>query len=152
MLSRRLLTARPLTRTLLTPTTARAFTVTPFRPAAAEVDLDPNQNGGYINPPAIKKQHRDPHSSWWDDQERRNYGEPIHEDNDVMGIFATEDYTHFRAPRAWLLMGVFQAVFWGVAGVIYVYYPDKPAVPRTFQDGLETELGGPGGKTVSGNE
>lgn len=31
----------------------------------------------------------------WDPQERRNYGEPVHEDNDILGIFSPEVYTHF---------------------------------------------------------
>lgn len=32
----------------------------------------------------------------WDPQERRNYGEPIHEDNDILGIFTPEEYTHVK--------------------------------------------------------
>jgi hypothetical protein len=31
----------------------------------------------------------------WDKQERRNYGEAVHEDNDILGIFSPEEYTHF---------------------------------------------------------
>lgn len=32
----------------------------------------------------------------WDPQERRNYGEPVHEDNDILGIFSPEEYTHVK--------------------------------------------------------
>ncbi|KAI9709784.1 MAG: hypothetical protein M1820_003187 [Bogoriella megaspora] len=101
------------------------------------------QLGDYVNPPAIKRQHRDPYADWWDKQERRNFNEPVHEDNDILGIFSTEDYTHFTP--AWggvLWIGVVTTVL-GLMGVVYQYYPDKPSAPRTFPGGLEKELGGP---------
>lgn len=45
---------------------------------------DPNMNGNYPDPSQtsalpLKRQFRDPHGKWWDPQERRNYGEPVHE-------------------------------------------------------------------------
>ena len=101
------------------------------------------QNGGYVNPPAIKRQHRDPYGDWWDKQERRNFGEPVHEDNDILGIFSTEDYTHFTSRRAFFLLGCFAAAVASLTGAVYLTYPDRPAVPRTFEGGLEEELGGP---------
>ena len=30
----------------------------------------------------------------WDPIERRNYGEPVHEDNDILGIFSPDVYSH----------------------------------------------------------
>lgn len=47
-------------------------------------NMDPMQNGNYPDPSktsalALKRQFRDPHAEWWDPQERRNYGEPVHE-------------------------------------------------------------------------
>jgi hypothetical protein len=36
-----------------------------------------------------------------------------------------------------------------LAGVVYVFYPDKPAVPRRFPGGLKEELGGEGAVAVS---
>ena len=41
-------------------------------------------NGNYPDPSktsalALKRQFRDPHAEWWDPQERRNFGEPVHE-------------------------------------------------------------------------
>ena len=41
-------------------------------------------------------------------------------------------------------MGCFMATVGALVGVVSVYYPDKPAVERTFPGGLEVELGGPG--------
>jgi hypothetical protein len=106
------------------------------------------QNGGYINPPAIKRQHRDPYADWWDPQERRSFGEPVHEDNDLMGIFSPWDYTWTTTGPGLLMIGTFISVFLGVSSVVYFNYPDKVAYPREFEAGLERELGGPGAVRV----
>ncbi|KAL9120301.1 MAG: hypothetical protein Q9187_003144 [Circinaria calcarea] len=102
------------------------------------------QNGGYVNPPAQKRQFRDPYGDWWDKQERRNYGEPVHEDNDILGMFSPEEYTHVKSGTAFLQLGCFVATVLGFCGVASLYYPDKPSAPRTFPEGLSKELGGPG--------
>jgi len=107
------------------------------------------QNGGFVNPPAIKRSLRDPYADWWDKQERRNFGEPVHEDNDVLGVFSTEPYTHARPLKAALSFGTFVLATLGVCVVVYQYYPDKPSIARTFPDGLAAELGGPTALRVS---
>ena len=101
------------------------------------------KNGGYVNPPAEKRQFRDPYADWWDKQERRNYGEPVHEDNDILGMFSLEEYTHFKPGHGFFLLGCFIATTLGLCGVVHMFYPDKPSAPREFPDGLERELGGP---------
>ena len=112
-----------------------------------------SQNGGYINPPAIKRQHRDPHADWWDPQERRNFGEPIHEDNDVLGMFSPYDYTWTTTGPGLIMIGTFVATVLGVSGLVYLNYPDKVAYPREFEGGLQRELGGPGAVRVGlGNQ
>ncbi|RKF72724.1 putative nadh:ubiquinone oxidoreductase subunit protein [Golovinomyces cichoracearum] len=93
---------------------------------------DPGMNGGYINPPRIKRHFRDPHADWWDKQERRNFGEPIHEDNDILGI------------TAFFQIGCFIGVVFGLAGVVRLLYPDRPSVAKKYEGGLERELGGSG--------
>ncbi|KAI9805801.1 MAG: hypothetical protein M1825_000415 [Sarcosagium campestre] len=108
----------------------------------ADID-DPNMNGGYVNPPAQKRQFRDPYGDWWDKQERRNFGEPIHEDNDTLTLFSLHEYTHTTAGRAFAQLSVFVAAVFGLAGIVSIYYPDRPSVPREFPGGLEAELGGP---------
>jgi NADH dehydrogenase (ubiquinone) 1 beta subcomplex subunit 8 len=107
------------------------------------------QNGGYINPPRIKRQFRDPHANWWDKQERRNFGEPVHEDNDVLGIFSPWEYTWTTTGPGLIMIGTFIATFLSVSGVVYAFYPDMPAYPREFPGGLERELGGAGAVRVS---
>lgn len=97
----------------------------------------------------VKRALRDPYGDWWDKQERRNFGEPIHEDNDILGIFSTEVYNHTTPGHAGLLFGTFIVAVLGLCGVVYTVYPDKPSVPRTFGDGLKVELGGERAKLVS---
>ncbi|UNI17069.1 hypothetical protein JDV02_003448 [Purpureocillium takamizusanense] len=115
----------------------------PDRQVLSEAE-DPGMNGGYINPPRIKRQFRDPYATWWDPQERRNFGEPVHEDNDVLGIFSPWEYTWTTTGPGLIMVGTFIAAFLGVSGVVYMNYPDKPSYPREFEGGLERELGGPG--------
>ena len=143
--------ARPLFQTsrALTAIARRPFVATQTRRASTEANdevdpniADPNMNGGYPDLPRVKRQHRDPYGDWWDTQDRRNFGEPVHEDNDILGIFATEDYTWTSAGWGAVLMGTFVATFLGVCTVVYYTYPDTPAVPRRFPGGLDRELGG----------
>ena len=110
--------------------------------------LTPPQNGGYQNPPAEKRQFRDPYGDWWDKQERRNFGEPVHEDNDVLGIFALEEYTHMTPARGFLLWGGFISAVLGLSFLVHTYYPDRPSAPKEYPDGLEPELGGKGSLRV----
>jgi len=100
------------------------------------------QNGGYINPPLENRASRDPYGSYWDKQDRRNYGEPCHEDHDILGVFALHDYNHFTPGWGAVLFGTFVASVLGLCGVVSMVYPDKISVPKTYPDGLEVELGG----------
>ncbi|KAL2214870.1 hypothetical protein M432DRAFT_628126 [Thermoascus aurantiacus ATCC 26904] len=147
MLSRRIL-AGHLPRLAVRHAVPRA-SFSQMRPLAqAEVD-DPDMNGNYPNPPRVKRAFRDPYGDWWDKQERRNFGEPVHEDNDILGVFSPEQYTHVTPGKAFLHLSCFVAAFLGLCGAVSLLYPDKPSVPRTFPDGLEKELGGPNAVRVS---
>ncbi|KAI1265855.1 NADH:ubiquinone oxidoreductase 20.1kD subunit [Xylariaceae sp. FL1019] len=115
----------------------------PDNPTLTEAE-DPLQNGGYINPPRVKRQFRDPHADWWDKQERRNFGEPVHEDHDMLGMFSPYEYTWVSNKTAFAQLGIFIATFVGVCWVVGRLYPDKPSFPREFDGGLERELGGSG--------
>ena len=97
----------------------------------------------------IKRQFRDPHADWWDKQERRNYGEPVHEDNDILGMFSPEEYTQATPGQAIFQLGCFIAAVFGLCGVVSIFYADKPSVPRRFPGGLDKELGGAGALLVS---
>lgn len=106
------------------------------------------QNGGYINPPAIKRQFRDPYGDWWDPQERRNFGEPIHEDNDTLGIFSAYEYTWTTVGKGAMMFATAAAVLLTGVGVVSLTYPDLKSYPREFEGGLERELGGSGALRV----
>jgi NADH dehydrogenase (ubiquinone) 1 beta subcomplex subunit 8 len=109
-----------------------------------------HQNGRYPNPPAQKRQFRDPYGGWWDKQDRRNFGEPVHEDNDILATFSTEPYTHFTPQKGFFLVGCTVSAFALLVGALsLVVYSERPCVPRTFPDGLEKELGGPNAVPVS---
>lgn len=107
------------------------------------------QNGGYVNPPFVKRQFRDPHADWWDKQERRNYGEPVHEDHDLLGMFSAYEYTWISPGKGALQVVAFVAVFLSVLYAVKLTYPDRPSYPREFEGGLEKELGGAGALRVS---
>jgi NADH dehydrogenase (ubiquinone) 1 beta subcomplex subunit 8 len=153
MLSRRIVAARPLTRALV-PAGARLQQAQFIqkRTALTEAEqaelADPLQNGGYINPPPEKRGKRDPYGDYWDKQERRNYGEPCHEDHDILGVLSLHDYDHFKPAWGFVLLGTFVASVFTLCGVVGVYYPDKKSAARTFPDGLAVELGGKGALLV----
>lgn len=90
----------------------------------------------------MKRAFRDPYGGWWDAQEKRNFGEPVHEDNEILGVFSPEQYTHVSARKGLFQLGAFVVTFLGLCGVVSMNYPDKPSAPRTYVDGLEKELGG----------
>lgn len=154
MLTRRLLSARP--SLPLTSSTLRTTTL-PFATqrrtaltAHERAELaDPLQNGGYINPPLEKRNNRDPYADWWDKQDRRNYGEPCHEDHDILGAVSLHDYSHFTPGWGGVLFGTFVVTVLGLCVAVKGVYPDKISVPKTYEDGLEVELGGKGALLVS---
>ncbi|KAF2758660.1 NADH:ubiquinone oxidoreductase 20.1kD subunit [Pseudovirgaria hyperparasitica] len=116
-------------------------------PSEAELDpniTDPNMNGGYINPPREKRQFRDPYGDWHHHQRRKNFGEPVHEDDDVLGMFSPEEYTWTKPGKGALMFGTFILAYMGLLGVVYLNYPDKQSVPKSYPGGLDVELGGKG--------
>ncbi|KAL8939578.1 MAG: hypothetical protein Q9216_003280 [Gyalolechia sp. 2 TL-2023] len=115
MLPRPFAAARPLSHLLRAQ--RHAPTITQIRHITqADID-DPGMNGGYTQPPPLKRQFRDPYGDWWDKQERRNFGEPVHEDHDILGMMSLHEYTHFTARRAFFLMGCFVTSILGLCGV-----------------------------------
>ncbi|TGZ77679.1 hypothetical protein EX30DRAFT_180224 [Ascodesmis nigricans] len=161
MLAQRLVAvARPLALRRAVPVTSsiasRSFIVGPDRDFSTPLDpvayprndpaKDPGMNGGYINPTPERRQFRDPYGDWWDKQERRNFGEAAHEDNDMLGRFTPEAYTWIASPQKGLFqIGLFISTVLALSGTVYMVYPDKPAVPREFpHNGLEIALGGKG--------
>lgn len=73
----------------------------------------------------------------------------MHEDNEVLGIFALEDYTHMTPARGALLWAGFITAVLTVSFAVRATYPGKPSVPTEYEGGLEKELGGPAARRVS---
>jgi NADH dehydrogenase (ubiquinone) 1 beta subcomplex subunit 8 len=63
-------------------------------------------------------------------------------------MFSPEEYTHVTPGTAIFQLGCFVGAVLGLCGVVSMFYPDTPTVPREFEDGLERELGGPGALRV----
>ncbi|KAK1907936.1 hypothetical protein P3342_013255 [Pyrenophora teres f. teres] len=95
-------------------------------------------------PTPEKRGNRDPYGDWWDKQERRNYGEPCHEDNDILGVLSLHDYNHFTPGWGAVLLGISVATVFGLCAAVSTIYPDKISVPKTYPGGLDLELGGKG--------
>lgn len=66
----------------------------------------------------------------------------------MLGIFSPYEYTWTTTGQGAIMLGTFVAVFLSFSGLVYFYYPDRPAYPREFEGGLERELGGPGAVRV----
>ena len=47
------------------------------------------------------------------------------------------------------MLGTFVAAVFGLVGVVSIVYPDRISVPKTYEGGLEAELGGPAAVRVS---
>lgn len=108
----------------------------------ADQNFSTVQNGQYIQPPPVKRQFRDPHADWWDKQERKNFGEPVHEDDDTLGMFTPYEYTWVSPGKGLVQIGIFIATFLSVCYAVKATYPDRVSYPREFEGGLERELGG----------
>ncbi|CAH7685054.1 hypothetical protein BY996DRAFT_6416008 [Phakopsora pachyrhizi] len=111
---------------------------------------DPQLDGlGYPRVESVSRQWRNPYAKWDDPQERINFNEPLHAEEEMMGIWAPDVH---RISVSTALKNI--AVAFGVIGLILgaaaATAPSSPVVPRTFPfDGLTRELGGPGQGVVS---
>lgn len=49
----------------------------------------------------------------------------MHEDNDILGIFSPESYTHFTPGWGGILFGTFVGAVGVLCAVTYRFYPDR---------------------------
>ncbi|KAI8073445.1 uncharacterized protein B0P05DRAFT_548550 [Gilbertella persicaria] len=123
--------------------TRQPITITSVRPqstlSTGEVVQDP-QIGDYPNLPRISAQERGPFG-WDDPQDKRNFGEPLHEEDEIMGVWAPDLHTYSPRKAAAQLALAF-GILAGVSGIVYKTYPESPAVKRTYPyNGLTEEFG-----------
>ncbi|KAJ1025006.1 hypothetical protein NDA18_004292 [Ustilago nuda] len=118
----------------------RQFSTSPIK-AAAQQSKDP-QLGDYPDLAFISLQQRKHSPKWWDPQEKRNFGETPHEQDDVLSVWAPDVHS-IPASSALKQFMVAVGVVVIFSSTVYATTPDKPALPRTYpRDGLAAELGG----------
>ncbi|CEG74814.1 hypothetical protein RMATCC62417_09961 [Rhizopus microsporus] len=142
-MSLRAATQRAFNMRALVSTKRQPIMMTSVRPQSTlntgELVEDP-QIGDYPNLPRYSAQARGPHG-WWDPQDKRNFGETLHEEDEIMGVWAPD--LHEYSPRKALAqLAFFFGVVGAVAGLVYKTYPESPAAKRTYPyDGLKEEFG-----------
>ncbi|KAJ9474159.1 hypothetical protein PHBOTO_004215 [Pseudozyma hubeiensis] len=100
------------------------------------------QLGDYPDLPFVSQQQRKYSPKWWDPQEKRNFGETPHEQDDVLSVWAPDVHAvPASSALRQFLVAIGVVVLFG--STVYAGTPEKPALPRTYpRDGLATELGG----------
>ncbi|CEL55238.1 hypothetical protein RSOLAG1IB_01247 [Rhizoctonia solani AG-1 IB] len=99
------------------------------------------QLGDYPQIPAISVQRR-PAKGWWNVQERRNFGETLPEQHEILSIWSLDVFNISRS-SALKQFGIAVAIFLGFTMAVKASVPERPAAPRSYPyGGLVAELGG----------
>ncbi|CAE6413200.1 hypothetical protein ACGC1H_002955 [Rhizoctonia solani] len=99
------------------------------------------QLGDYPQIPAVSLQRR-PAKGWWNQQERRNFGETLPEQYEILSLWAPDVFNISRG-NALKQFSIAVAVFLSFTVAVKASVPERPAVPRNYPyDGLVAELGG----------
>ncbi|RCH85944.1 hypothetical protein CU098_009835, partial [Rhizopus stolonifer] len=126
-MSFRAATQRALNVRAFVSTARQPIVMTSVRPQSTlntgEVVQDP-QIGDYPNLPRNSLQARGPYG-WWDPQDKRNFGEPLHEEDEIMSVWAP-DLHNYSPHKAAAQLALFAGVFASVAGIVYNFYPESP--------------------------
>ncbi|GAA5892798.1 hypothetical protein JCM5296_006009 [Sporobolomyces johnsonii] len=124
--------AIPAIRTYATSSPA---TAPPPYPAVKTSTYDPDEEPalaamGYPKLPEQSRQLRSPRG-WWDNQERVNFGEPVPENDDVLGMWAPDRHAVKPSSALAQLLAMFGAVAVFSFGVYQITAP-PPAVRSLF--------------------
>ncbi|EGV65173.1 hypothetical protein PSN45_005262 [Yamadazyma tenuis] len=107
---------------------------------------DPNRPeiGDYPNPPPVLAQSKDPYAKYDDQQNRRNFNDPVNIDDDYYDMWSPDYFQPVSDKTALKHNGVFFGLFISFGAVIAYFQlnPEKPAMPRSFPgNGLAKSLG-----------
>ncbi|KAK9448210.1 uncharacterized protein V1518DRAFT_419985 [Limtongia smithiae] len=105
-------------------------------------DGDDRLAGDYPEFPVIFNQKRDPYVKYDDQQLRRNFGDPLHEDDDVLNMWSPDVHDYVSNGTAGRYIATFFGIIAGAGYLLSFIAPESPAVPRVYPSGLFTELGG----------
>ncbi|KAK0532810.1 hypothetical protein OC834_002458 [Tilletia horrida] len=100
------------------------------------------QLGDYPDLPPISLQRRRWSPNWWDGQEKRNFGETLHEQHDALSVWAPDaaPIPPSQALFQFTLAGLAISAF---CGLVYLTKFERVSVPRTYpRGGLQAEMGG----------
>ncbi|THH30011.1 hypothetical protein EUX98_g4161 [Antrodiella citrinella] len=108
----------------------------------AKEEVDP-QLADYPQLPNVSKQYRDPRAKYDDWQMRRNFGEPLHERDELFSMWGP-DIPVVPPQTALYQLGIAVLAFVAFGTVVnYALVPKRLAIPREYpHSGLVTELGG----------
>ncbi|KIJ66987.1 hypothetical protein HYDPIDRAFT_174269 [Hydnomerulius pinastri MD-312] len=108
---------------------------------SAPHEKDP-QLGDYPELPYVSSQTLPPRG-WWDQQMRRNFGDPVHENEEVLSMWGP-DVSVVPPRRALFHFTLAASAFVGFGFLCkYALLPERPTVPREYPfSGLVRELGG----------
>jgi len=138
--ARRYATAPPPDTTLAPTETSGSPPAEIAHQLAPGEEIDPQLNG-YPQLPYAFAGNR-PALGWWDIQDRRNFGEPLHEQDDVLGMWGP-DPTPVSGLNALGQISVMLSVLGAFCYVVSRLAPERPCTPRSYPfGGLEKELGG----------
>ncbi|KAH7884448.1 Ndufb8, NADH dehydrogenase 19kDa subunit [Phlebopus sp. FC_14] len=109
--------------------------------STVSADRDP-QLADYPDLPWVSNQNL-PARGWWDQQMRRNFGDPIHENDEVLSMWGP-DVSVVPPQRALFHFSLAVSAFVGFGFLCkYALVPERPTVPREYPfSGLVRELGG----------
>ncbi|KAK9326019.1 hypothetical protein V1517DRAFT_312450 [Lipomyces orientalis] len=110
--------------------------------ATKSAEEDDRLVGNYPEYPYVSNQSRDPYEKYDDQQLRRNYNDPLHEDDDVLNMWSPDIHDFVSDGQAFRSILYFFATV-GIGSYICTYFmPEKPAASRVYPNGLFNELGG----------
>ncbi|CCG83887.1 protein of unknown function [Taphrina deformans PYCC 5710] len=84
------------------------------------------------NVPAINRQTKSETEKYDDQQSRRNFGETLHEEDDVLTVFSPDVHRHVKPATAFLHIGIFITAVFGIVGGTYITFTPLQAVRRTY--------------------
>lgn len=104
--------------------------------------------GDYPNYIEWSYQQRDPNLKYFDQQQLRNYGEPLHLNDDILGVWMPDSAENLKyTPRQMVLhlsvaLGLLASVVW-YSEYVYDAKSRDPAVPKPYPyNNLYLERGG----------
>ncbi|KAF5101389.1 hypothetical protein D0Z00_000868 [Geotrichum galactomycetum] len=102
------------------------------------------QLGNYPEVPFEYYQHRNPYKKYDDQQLRRNFNEPLHQNYDYIDLWSPDRFDLYPNSLAIRNNLIFIALISGFSFTCwYFFYPERVAAPRSYpHGGLYKALGG----------